>query len=110
MIKLEVKQAQAVPVPTGTVLVEPPAAAGRTGGRVLTFAVLVMPPETVMVLARIPDGWRCWKRNRDWPSASRAGCFRGVGPSADRDKYDDVFRWPGVSPVRRRGQRVVIRG
>ena len=56
MIKLEVKQAQAVPVPTGTVLVEPPAAAGGTGGRVLTFAVLVMPPETVMVLAQDP-GW-----------------------------------------------------
>jgi len=56
MIKLEVKQAQAQPAPTGTVPVELPAAASHPAGRVLTFAVLVMPPETVMVLAKDP-GW-----------------------------------------------------
>lgn len=54
MIRLEVKQAQTGPLPAATVPGEPPAVAGRPTGRVLSFAVLVVPPETVVVLAQDP--------------------------------------------------------
>jgi mannitol/fructose-specific phosphotransferase system IIA component (Ntr-type) len=56
MIKLEVKQAQSQPATAGTALVEPPAVGDRAAVRALTFAVLVIPPETVMALAHDP-GW-----------------------------------------------------
>ena len=56
MIRLEVKQAQTEPAPVVTVSGEPPTMAGRPPGRVLSFLVLVLPPETIMVLAQDP-GW-----------------------------------------------------
>jgi len=49
MIKLEVKQAQAEPVPS-----VPTVAVAGLAGPVLTFSVLVVPPETTMVLAQDP--------------------------------------------------------
>ncbi len=55
MIRLEVKQAQAVTPPTAAPAGEPPAAAGMTPGSVLSFAVLVMPPGAVVVLSQDPS-------------------------------------------------------
>ncbi len=54
MIRLEVKQAQTEPVAAAAVQGEAPAAAGRPPDRALSFAVLVAPPATVMVLAHEP--------------------------------------------------------
>jgi mannitol/fructose-specific phosphotransferase system IIA component (Ntr-type) len=52
MIRLEVKQAQTGPLPVAPGLVESPTLAGRPAGRVLSFAVLIVPPGTVVVLSQ----------------------------------------------------------
>lgn len=54
MIKLEVKQAQAEPAAAAAAGGELLAPAVRPGSHVMTFSVLVAPPETVMVLAHDP--------------------------------------------------------
>jgi len=52
MIRLEVKQAQTVPLPAAPVPVESPPMVGRPHGRVLSFAVLVVSTESVVVLSQ----------------------------------------------------------
>jgi mannitol/fructose-specific phosphotransferase system IIA component (Ntr-type) len=56
MIRLEVRQAQTQPAPVAAIPGELPTGASRPAARVLSFAVVVAPPGTVMVLAHDP-GW-----------------------------------------------------
>jgi nitrogen PTS system EIIA component len=55
MIKLEVKHAQAVPVLAGASATEVGAVSGRAIARVLTFSVLVAPPNGAFVLVQDAD-------------------------------------------------------
>jgi mannitol/fructose-specific phosphotransferase system IIA component (Ntr-type) len=55
MIKLEVKQAQAAPLPATPAPAEVLAAAARPASRVMAFSVLVAPPGGVFVLAQDAD-------------------------------------------------------
>jgi hypothetical protein len=54
MIKLEVKQAQAETVPAAHATAEAAAAPGRQVSRLVSFSVLVAPPNAVFVLAQDP--------------------------------------------------------
>jgi hypothetical protein len=56
MIKLEVKQAQAIPAAATGAPIELGAIAGRTISRVMTFSVLVAPPNGTFALVQDP-GW-----------------------------------------------------
>ena len=55
MIKLEVKQAQAIPGLAATSAIEAAAVSGRAIARVMTFSVLVAPPNGAFVLAQEAD-------------------------------------------------------
>jgi hypothetical protein len=54
MIRLEVRQAQTVPMPAANVPAETPIVADRKSPRVVSFAVLIAPPGAPIILAQDP--------------------------------------------------------